>query len=101
MLDRLLESGAKSDRSAGGALATVSAHTAITAAAIFATTRSHVAARNTPDVMRAVYFPPSAPSSPIARTPVAKQPVVGTPVPRPIDVRSINPTIPSIELGDL
>ena len=100
MLDRLLESGARSDRSAGGAIVSVTAHTAIIAAAIFATTRSHAIVRHNRDVIRAVYFPPSAPSSPTPQTSIAKQPVAGAPVPRPIDLRWINPAIPSIELGD-
>jgi protein TonB len=101
MLETLLESGARSDRSAGGAIVSVTAHTAIIAAAIFATTRSHVAARNNRDVIHAVYFPPTAPSSPRVQTSVGKELVFRAQLPRPIDLRSINPAIPAMELGDL
>jgi protein TonB len=98
MLDTLLESGAKADRSASGAIVSVSAHTAIIAAAIFATTRSHVAVRNTPDALHAVYFPPSSPPVTATQNSVVTKPPALSP-PKPIDIRSINPVLPPLDVG--
>jgi protein TonB len=59
MLGTLLESRLKKDRSAGGALLSVTAHTALIAAAIYATREGRVQAPSSREVMRAVYFPPA------------------------------------------
>ena len=62
MLDTLLESKSGTRRSVGGAVASVTAHTALIAAALYATAQAHVEPARSPVVLRPLYFP-------IARTP--------------------------------
>ena len=59
MLNRLLESKANPDRSAGGAVASVAAHTALIGLAIYATAHARVVAAPLAQVIRPVYFAPS------------------------------------------
>src|ERR1700730_12176257 len=57
MLETLLESKSKRERSAGGAIVSVTAHTALIAAALYATAHARVQAAEFPETIRAVYFP--------------------------------------------
>jgi protein TonB len=64
MLNRLLESKALPDRFAGGAVASVAAHTALIGLAIYATAQARVPMPPPAQVIRPVYFAPArAPSS--------------------------------------
>lgn len=60
MLETLLESKSNGGRSAGGAIASVTAHTALIAAALYATAQGHLEPSRTAEIVRAVYFPPAA-----------------------------------------
>jgi protein TonB len=57
MLETLLESKSKRERSAGGAIASVTAHTALIAAALYATAEARVQPAEFPETVRPVYFP--------------------------------------------
>jgi protein TonB len=59
MLETLLESHAKRGRSAGGAIASISAHTLLIGAALYATTQATVQPTGSPAMVRPVYFPPA------------------------------------------
>jgi TonB family protein len=61
MLERLLESKPNGSRSTAGAIASVTTHTALIAAAVFATAQARVQPRAPAEIMRPVYFPPSTP----------------------------------------
>ena len=61
MLETLLESKPKGSRSTAGAIASVTTHTALIAAAVFATAQARVQPRAPAEIMRPVYFPPSTP----------------------------------------
>jgi periplasmic protein TonB len=74
MLERLLESRFKPERSVGGTIASVTGHTALVAAALYATAQTHVRARPTDDAVHVTYVtPPEAISAvdPTPTTPVA------------------------------
>jgi len=70
MLETLLESKSRRERSAGGAIVSVTAHTALIAIAVYATAQSHVHPAGTTEIVRAVYFPrepiPVQPGSTVA-----------------------------------
>jgi protein TonB len=57
MLDRLLESNSRKERSTGVAVVSVTAHTAIIAAAIYATAQARVQPVRIDDTFSRVYFP--------------------------------------------
>lgn len=61
MLETLLESKPKGSRSTAGAIASVTTHTALIAAAVFATAQARVQPRVPAETFRPVYFPPSTP----------------------------------------
>jgi protein TonB len=61
MLETLLESKSKGSRSTAGAIASVTTHTALIAAAVFATAQAHVQPRAPTETFRPIYFPPSMP----------------------------------------
>jgi periplasmic protein TonB len=69
MLNRLLESKASHERSVSGAVASVTAHTALIGLAIYATTQARVDAAPPSQVVRPFYFatPKAPPSSAPAR----------------------------------
>jgi len=75
MLETLLESKPKGSRSTAGTIASVTTHTALIAAAVFATAQARVQPMATAETVRPVYFPPSIPqvhtprSTPAAPTP--------------------------------
>ncbi|HXN75008.1 MAG TPA: TonB family protein [Gemmatimonadaceae bacterium] len=60
MLETLLESRSKGERWAGGATISVTAHTALIAAALYATAEARVQPAKFPETVRPIYFP-SAP----------------------------------------
>jgi periplasmic protein TonB len=61
MLETLLESKPKGSRSTAGTIVSVTTHTALIAAAVFATAQARVQPRASADTVRAVYFPPNVP----------------------------------------
>lgn len=61
MLETLLESKPKGFRFTGGAIASVTTHTALIAAAVFATAQARVQPRAAAEIVRPVYFPPNNP----------------------------------------
>jgi periplasmic protein TonB len=70
MLETLLESKSRRERSAGGAIVSVAAHTALIAIALYATAQAHVRPAGTIEIVRPVYFPrepiPVQPGSTVA-----------------------------------
>ena len=78
MLDRLLESKPARERATGGAILSITAHTALIAAAVYATAQARVQAPHPSELVRAIYFPriPDAASPP--RTPEQRsKPIAG------------------------
>jgi periplasmic protein TonB len=63
MLERLLESRFKPERSVGGTIASVTGHTALVAAALYATGQTHIRARPNDDVVHVAFLPPTQPVS--------------------------------------
>ena len=61
MLERLLESRFKPERSVGGTIASVTGHTALVAAALYATAQTHVRARPNDDVVHVAFLTPAQP----------------------------------------
>jgi protein TonB len=77
MLETLLESKPRGSRSTAGTMASVTTHTALIAAAVFATAQARVQLRAPAEIMRPLYFPPSTPQVHTARsTPAAPTPPV-------------------------
>ena len=88
MLETLLESRSRRRRSSGGALVSVTAHTALIAAALYATAEARVKPHGSIESVRPVYFPPT----PIA--PTANHPNHATNGP---DISQRLPVVASIE----
>lgn len=90
MLETLLESKSKRERSAGGAIVSVTAHTALIAAALYATAQARVQPAGITEVVRPVYFPsnphPVQPGSPV------------TSPQRRFDVRSLRFVAPDVDI---
>jgi protein TonB len=63
MLERLLESRFKPERSVGGTIASVTGHTALVAAALYATAQTHVRLRPTDDFVHVAYVAQPQPVS--------------------------------------
>jgi periplasmic protein TonB len=63
MLERLLESRFKPERSVGGTIASVTGHTALVAAALYATAQTHIRARPNDDVVHVAFLPSTQPVS--------------------------------------
>lgn len=68
MLETLLESRPRGSRSTAGAIASVTTHTALIAAAVFATAQARVQPRPPAEIVRPIYFPPSTPEVHTPRT---------------------------------
>src|SRR5215208_6517616 len=66
MLETLLESRMKRERSIRGAIVSVAAHTALIATAVYATAIARVPPSKPPDVLHTVYFPPRPTVAPLA-----------------------------------
>lgn len=78
MLERLLESRFKPERSVGGTIASVTGHTALVAAALYVTGQTHVRARHADDVIHLTYVTPAQPiSTAIPASPTPAAPVKG------------------------
>jgi len=100
MLETLLESRLERERSAGGAIVSVTAHVALIAAALYATAQARVQPAKFPETVRPIYFP---------RDPVPIQSVSpATSTRRPFDghrlifvAPNINMKIPSVEISDV
>ncbi len=77
MLDTLLESKAKRERSANGTMASIAAHTALIAAAIYATAEARVPPRASPEMIRPIYFPHAqSPVANLKRTAARQRPLI-------------------------
>ncbi|HEY3744994.1 MAG TPA: hypothetical protein VGL17_02060, partial [Gemmatimonadaceae bacterium] len=63
MLERLLESRFKPRRSVGGTIASVTGHSALVAAALYATAQTHVGVRPNNDVVHVAWVRPPQPIS--------------------------------------
>jgi len=79
MLETLLESKSKGSRSTAGTIASVTTHTVLIAAAVFATAQARVQPRVPAETVRPVYFPPSLPQihTPRSAPAAATHPVDG------------------------
>jgi protein TonB len=69
MLERLLESSFKSERSVGGTIASVTGHTALIAAALYATAQTHVRANPHDDAVHVAYVTQTPAVSPAIQVP--------------------------------
>src|SRR5216110_2180417 len=99
MLDKLLESKPARARATGGAIVSITAHTALIAAAVYATAQARVQATRPSELVRPIYFPripaPAAPrraseqsSKPIGQRPIYIDPVIDIKLP-PVDVKNV------------
>jgi hypothetical protein len=80
MLETLLESKARSERSVAGAIVSVTAHTALIAAALYATAQARVQPAESPEIVRPVFFPsPQNPASTASRIATRQRPLDGRP----------------------
>lgn len=68
MFETLLESKSNGSRSTAGAIASVTTHTALIAAAVFATAQARVQPRAPAEIVRPVYFPPNRPEVLLSRS---------------------------------
>ena len=73
MLDTLLESKSKRERSATGAIVSVMTHTALIAAAVYATAQARVQPMGSPETLRPIYFPQAQNPASTVRPPTARQ----------------------------
>ena len=90
MLETLLESKSRSERSVAGTIVSVTAHTALIAAALYATAQARAKPAGTPQVVRPVYFP--MPESPSTRATRAT-------TPRPFDRNTLTFVAPRIDVN--
>ena len=90
MLKRLLESEAKREKSVAGTLLSVTAHTALIAAALYATAQARTEPARSPEIVRPIYFPMPRQSVPnFKRAENGQPPLYVRPltfVPPPIDL---------------
>lgn len=101
MLERLLESKATKERSAMGTIASITTHTALIGAALYGTAHARMHPIESPETVRAVFFPP-------AQNPVATiRPTTGKPQHSPSSRRlifvdpHIDVSVPRIEINDV
>lgn len=71
MLENLLESRSKKARSVGGVISSVTAHTALIGAALYATAHARVPPAGIPEVVRPFFIPPARSTTRATPTPVA------------------------------
>ncbi len=100
MFDTLLESRSRSERYAGGAIVSITAHSAIIAIAIVATAQARLPSSKSPDAVHTVYFPlqPLVPTTP-GRDAGEKR--ATDRLPSPIDIRRIDVKLPPIDVGSV
>jgi protein TonB len=91
----LLESRVRRTRSAGGTVASVTAHSALIAATVFATAQARVQKPAPPPAIRVDYFAPRPVAPPRTHT---NERSAGGRVPNPIDIIFPGTRIPSIDL---
>lgn len=100
MLETLLESRSRRRRSSGGALVSVTAHTALIAAALYATAEARVKPHSAIETVRPVYFPPTpirtAASNASHATPATR---VSTPLPVVASIDVELPPLPEVTLA--
>ena len=72
MLENLLESRSKRGRSVGGVLTSVTAHTALIGAALYATAQARVPRPGTPEIVRPFFIPPAPSTARATPTPKAR-----------------------------
>src|ERR1700741_2124187 len=99
MFDTMLESNSRRERSAGGTIASVGAHTALITAAVLATAQARVQPRITPELMHTVYFPPRAVDVPAKSPDGSRGNTVRPPAIPLIDTRRIDIDAPRIDLS--
>jgi protein TonB len=96
MFDTLLESRSARKTSAGGAVASVTAHSALIAAAVFATAQARVQKQEPPAVIRVDYFEPrQIPAPELSQT--ADGGAVEARLPKPINFDFPSSRLPSID----
>ena len=91
MLERLLESKSRNERSVVGTIVSVTAHTALIAAALYATAQARAKPARTPEIVRPVYFP--TPESPATRA------TRSTTTSRPFDRNTLTFVAPRIDVS--
>ena len=101
MLDTLLESKSKRERSATGTIVSVMSHTALIAAAVYATAQAGVQPMGSPEILRPIYFPQAQnPASTVRPTTARQQPLVIsrslTFVDPHVDIK-----VPLVDVGDI
>ena len=99
MFDTLLESRSRRQRSAGGTIASVGAHTALITAAVLATANAHVQPRITPELIHTIYFPPRPVAVPARPSDGSPGKSVTTPVIPFVDTRRIGISVPTVDMS--
>jgi protein TonB len=100
MLKTLLESKSRRDRRLAGGLVSVTTHTALIAAALYATAEGRVPTPQTRDMVRPVYFPPAWHLAPTA-SPSTSQPKALNPGRLVFVDAHVNIQVPPINLSGL
>jgi len=101
MLDTLLESKSKRERSATGAIVSVMTHTALIAAAVYATAQARVQPMGSPETLRPIYFPQAQnPASTVRRPTARQQPLV---ISRSLTFVEphVDINVPLVDVGDI
>jgi periplasmic protein TonB len=99
MFGTLLESRSNRGRSAGGAVVSLTAHTALIAAAVFATAQARVEPLRVTETVRPVFFPPPEPIRAASRAATAPRTSTGRPL---VFIEpQIEITIPSVDMTGL
>jgi protein TonB len=99
MFDTLLESRSRRERSAGGTIASVGAHTALITAAVLATASAHVQPRITPELIHTVYFPPRSATVPARSSDGSPGKTITAPLIPLIDTRRMGINAPTIDIS--
>ena len=98
MFATLLESRSRSERLTGGAVVSVTAHAAVIAMAVLATSQATVRVSNSPDAVHPIHFPP-APAGSSARTSSERKKAVDGRLPIPIDIKRVGVELPPIDMS--
>lgn len=98
MFDTLLESRSRSERLTGGAIASLTAHSAIIAIAVLATAQGRLHSSTSPEVVHTVYFPPRR-LVPTTQSRPDQGKTGGGQLPAPIDMKRIDLELPSIDVS--
>jgi protein TonB len=101
MLDTLLESKSKRERSVAGAIVSVLGHTALIAGAVYATAQARVQPIGSPETVRPIYFPQT--QNPISTAPLMtarQQPLVNRHSLIFVDP-NVDIKLPLVDVGDI